>query len=193
MGDEEHRQHLAAALATEADAHRAALAGDWEAARPAFVRAAEHYRASWESAPPASFGRLVGMLKSAVLAGGGADEARYAIAALGDDGADSPTAAYARAIAALASGDDAEAARWAASMRSGSAPFVRVADAIDALAARDRDAYAVAVQAIVRDFEERDAHLTGVPIADTALMLETFAAARGLAAAPQSPLLPALR
>jgi hypothetical protein len=46
------------------------------------------------------------------------------------------------------------------------------------------------VAAIVADFEGRDEHLTGVPIADTALMLERLAGARGLAAHPASALLP---
>ena len=40
------------------------------------------------------------------------------------------------------------------------------------------------------DFAGRDAHLTGVAIADTAVMLEAFAAPRGMAANPPSPLLP---
>jgi hypothetical protein len=44
------------------------------------------------------------------------------------------------------------------------------------------------VDAIVADFEGRDEHLTGVPIADTALMLERLAG--GLASRPASPLLP---
>ena len=44
--------------------------------------------------------------------------------------------------------------------------------------------------AIVRDFEGRDAHLTGVPVADTAMLMEALAAPRGLAAHPASPLMP---
>ena len=76
-------------------------------------------------------------------------------------------------------------------MREGSAAFGRAADAISGLAARDGDAYAAAVRAIVSDFEGRDEHLTGVPVADTALMLERLAEPRGLAAHPASALLPA--
>jgi hypothetical protein len=77
-------------------------------------------------------------------------------------------------------------------MRSaGVEPFVRTADAIDALARGDGAAYAAAEAAIVADFEGREEHLTGVPIADTALMLERFAERRGLAAHPSSALLPA--
>ena len=67
---------------------------------------------------------------------------------------------------------------------------LRARRAIAALAARDGAAYAEALDAIVADFAGRDAHLTGVPIADTAVMLESLAAARGMAARPASPLLP---
>jgi hypothetical protein len=42
----------------------------------------------------------------------------------------------------------------------------------------------------VADFEGREQHLTGVPIADTVLMLERFANARGMASRPVSALLP---
>ncbi|MDQ3849196.1 MAG: hypothetical protein M3296_01080, partial [Actinomycetota bacterium] len=76
-------------------------------------------------------------------------------------------------------------------MRQGSPAFVRAADAIGALADRDADRYARAVADIVVDFEHRDEHLTGVPFADTALMLERLADARDLAWHPASPLLPA--
>ena len=40
------------------------------------------------------------------------------------------------------------------------------------------------------DFEAREEHLTGVPIADTALVLERLAERRRLAAHPRSALLP---
>ena len=76
-------------------------------------------------------------------------------------------------------------------MRAGSAAFGRAADAIEALADGDDEAYAAAARAIVADFEGREEHLTGVPVADTALMLERLAEPRGLAAHPRSALLPA--
>jgi hypothetical protein len=76
-------------------------------------------------------------------------------------------------------------------MRNGSPPFVRAADAIDGLLDHDADRYTAAVAEIVADFEGREEHLTGVPIADTALMLERLAEARGMASQPVSPLLPA--
>jgi hypothetical protein len=181
---------LLEAIAAEGRGHRALLEGDGAAGREAMRAAAGHYRASWEAAPPSALGRLVGMLKATLIAGGGeAEAAAYARAELPGD-AESPTASYVRAIAALVDGDDDEAAAAAARMPAGSPAFARTAAAIGALARRDGAAYAEALDAIVADFAARDAHLTGVPIADTALMLERLAAPRGLACRPQTPLLP---
>ncbi len=194
--DDTHLELLRDAVATEAAGQRALLEG---VATPEALReAAARYRASWEAAPPRSYGRLVGMLKAAVLAGDARADAAYARAQLGAPGdpppaspGDSPTASYAVAIAALVEGDDETARTAASAMRAGSPAFVRAADAVEALAAGDAAAYRAAVAAIVADFEARDEHLTGVPIADTALMLERLAATRGLACRPSSPLLPA--
>jgi hypothetical protein len=181
---------MAAAIERDGDGQRALLDGDRRGAREAFGAAAELYRRSWEAAPPGSYGRLVGMLKSAVLAGGADAPADYVRAALSAEDA-SPTASYARAIAGLIAGDDDGARQSTAGMRTGSEAFGRTARAIDALADRDRDAYTESAQAIVRDFEDRDQHLTGVRIADTALMLERLAEQRGMAAGVKSPVLPA--
>lgn len=140
---------------------------------------------------PGSYGRLVGMLKSAVFAGDAHDAAAYARAAVDTEGESSPTAAYALAIAALVLGDDGEAARHAATMASGpSEAFGRTADAIIAIARGDAAAYTRALDAIVRDFEARSDHLTGVAVADTAALLEIFAGRRGLIGGVQSELLP---
>ncbi|HEV2813155.1 MAG TPA: hypothetical protein VGW10_07895 [Solirubrobacteraceae bacterium] len=190
MDDEQHKVLLAEAVAREAEAHRALLAGDHVRARDELRAASDRYRASWDAAPPDAFGRLVGMVKAAVLAGEATTAARFVRSAVGDEPS-SPTSGYALAIAALVEGDDAVAARAAEAMRAGSEPFQRAADAIAALAAGDGSAYARAVEAIVADFAARESHLTGVPIADTALMLERLAGARGLAAGTTSPLLPA--
>jgi hypothetical protein len=129
------------------------------------------------------------MLKAAVLAGDGADAAAYARSALGGEG-DSPASWYALALAALIVGDDQLAARAAEGMRGGSDAFDRTAEAIAALAARDGGRYAAALEAIVADFEARDEHLTGVPIADTAAVLERLAAERALQTSLESALLP---
>jgi hypothetical protein len=186
---DQHRALQQEALSLEAEGHRALLAHDEVRARDELRAASDRYRASWEAAPPDAFGRLVGMLKAAVLIGEAETAARYVHTALGDD-PPSPTAAYAVAIAALVHGDDDRAAKAAAGMRGGSDAFDRAADAIAALAARDESAYVPALQAIVDDFEGREEHLTGVPIADTALMLERLASARGIVSGVHSPLLP---
>ena len=107
-----------------------------------------------------------------------------------NEGDESATAAYAQTIAAVILGDDEHAKACAARMRAGSEAFVRTADAIAAIAADDRAAYEAEINAIVRDFETRSNHLTGVPIADTALMLQRLAARRGISAAIDSALLP---
>jgi hypothetical protein len=180
---------MLAAIAAEAEGHRALMAGDEDAAVERMRAAADLYRQSWEAAGPRAFGRLIGMLKAAVIAGDATDEAAYVRAAV-DGAGDSPASAYAVAIAALVQGDPVMARAAASDMREGSEAFVRAGNAIEYIATADREKYPAAVQAIVTDFEGRDDHLTGVPIADTALMLERLAAGRGMAAEPLSELLP---
>lgn len=184
-----HKELLQEALAVEARGQRALLDGDAAAGSAALRDAASLYRASWEAAPPASYGRLIGMLKAAVIAGDAREAAEYARGQIPAD-ADSVPSRYAAAIAALALGDAGAACACAEGMRAGSPPFARAAEAIDALAAGEAERYAAAVRAIVADFEGRPEHLTGVPIADTALMLERLAAPRGLACGIRSALLP---
>lgn len=193
-----HRARLEAAVALEAEGQRLLLDGQARAGRAKLKEASRRYQESWDLAPPASYGRLVGMLKAAIIAGEGPREAalvRAALAAPGGAAPDpaslSPPAAYALALAALVQGDDGLAVDAANRMRDGGEAFGRAADAIAALACGDGAAYGAAAGAIVADFAARDEHLTGVPIADTALMLERLAAARGLAAGITSPLLPA--
>jgi hypothetical protein len=185
-----HRSLMRAAIEREADAQHAALAGQSEVSESAFLEAADAYRQSWELAPPGSYGRLVGMLKAAILGGRGAEAARYVQESLADAPAVSPTAAYAAAIATLVLGEDDQARSHAHAMRAGSEAFERAASAIDALASRNQSKYRAAASAIVADFEARQAHLTGVAMADTAAMLERLAASRGMAARLESPLLP---
>ena len=72
------------AIARDGVAQRALFDGDAPAARAAFAQAADLYRRSREAAPAESYGRLVGMLKSAVLDGGGEPEADYVDRALGE-------------------------------------------------------------------------------------------------------------
>jgi hypothetical protein len=190
MDDGEHRDLMMAAIAAEGEAHAALLAGDHDAAHAAYVRAAETYRASWAIAPPKSYGRLVGMLKASVLAGDAASAATEVRSELADDenAAGSPVASYVLAVAALIAGDEAAVAPLADIMEPRGGAFARTATALRALADGDGVAYAAAAAAIEEDFAARDEHLTGVAIADTAIMLEIIAAQRGLAAGLSSPL-----
>jgi hypothetical protein len=188
-----HQELLTAAIERDGVGQRALMEGDGPAAREAFLAAADLYRQSWMEAPPRSYGRLVGMLKAAVLSGDAPlPAAEYARAALAEDSdaGTSPTASYALALAALIVADDGDAGRRAMVMRGGSEAFDRTAAAIEALATGDREGFATAVQEIVHDFEQRPAHLTGIAIADTAVVLERLAASRGMAAGLRSELLP---
>jgi hypothetical protein len=189
MAEEEHRELQAAAVEADAAAQRCLLEGDRAGAEPHLRVAEQRYRESWEAAPPGGYGRLVGMLKAAILRGNAADAAEYALGALAF-GTESPTAAYALALACLAAGDDVAGASAAEQMAKGGEAFERTAAALAALAHGDAAAYATALRAVIADFEARDLHLTVVPIADTALVLERLAEARGLAQRPCSPLLP---
>jgi hypothetical protein len=192
--DGEHKELMVAAIASEGEAHAALLAGDQDAARATYARAVGQYRESWALAPPKSYGRLVGLLKAAVLAGqaeAAATEVRNALH--GDEDADgSPVASYVLAVAAVILGDDDEVAVRAERMEPRGEAFERTATALRALAARDAGAYAAALIAIEADFAARSDHLTGVAIADTAVMLELLADERGMAVRPSSPLVPAI-
>ncbi|MGI8728914.1 MAG: hypothetical protein ACR2LK_02800 [Solirubrobacteraceae bacterium] len=192
--EEEHRQLMMAAIAIEGEAHAALLAGDRDAARAAYGRAVEEYRASWALAPPKSFGRLVGLVKAGVLAGQAEAVATEVRDALRDDenAEGSPFASYALAVAALILGDDEDAVIRATRMEPRGEAFERTAAALKALATRDAGAYASALTAIEADFAARTDHLTRVAIADAAVMLELLAAERSMAVKPQSPLVPAV-
>jgi hypothetical protein len=184
-----HLDLLMEAIAKESQGHSALLAGDTVAAEQQMREASRLYRDSWELAPPGSYGRLVGMLKAAVIAGAAETEAEYVRGQIGDPGESAP-AHYALALAALVLEDDGAALAAAEGMEGASPAFDRTASAIVALSQRDGDRYAEAVASIVEDFEGREEHLTGVAIADTALALDRLAQVRGMACAPASPLMP---
>jgi hypothetical protein len=187
-----HQELLMAAIELEGEAQQRLIDGHLEAAQAEFREVADLYRQSWEAAHARAYGRLVGMLKASVLAGGGTAEAAYARAALADANEDSATANYARAIAALIAGDDEDALARSTLLGEATDAFARAGEAISGLAAHDEARYAAALEVIVRDFEQRSQHLTGVVIADTAVVLETLAARREMAAGIESPVLPAL-
>jgi hypothetical protein len=185
----DHRALQAQAIAADAAAQRCLMAGDPAGAEPHLRLAERRYRESWEAAPPGGYGRLVGMLKAAILRGDAAEAAEYALGALAF-GTESPTASYALALACLAAGDDTAAVAAAHQMAAGGEAFERTAAALGALARADEAGYATALRAVVADFEGRDLHLTGVQIADTAIVLERLAQPRGLAQRRASRLLP---
>jgi hypothetical protein len=176
-------EHLSAALAAEAEAYRALLAG--VDAGPALALARDAYLASHAEAGPRSWGRLLGALKMAILAGDGAEAIARRAAAEARE-ADSPASAYVRALAQVTLG---EAPDVGLMLAEGDA-FARVGRALAALGAGDRAAYAAAVEEIVADFAAREQHLSGVAIADTALVLERLARPRGMAVHPSGPLVP---
>lgn len=159
------------------------------------ARSAERFRESFADAPPGSWGRLIGAVKARVLAGdweGAEADARWALAQAPAE-AESPIGRYAAVLAQLVVGEDAQAHGLAEGLRrEDEGAFLRpVADALGALAAGDAEAYREAVARVLASFEERDAYLEDVPVADTVVVLEALAARRGLAAGLRSPLLPA--
>ena len=176
-------QHLELALAAEREAYRADLDGrpsgeHYRAARDAYV-------ASHAETGPQSWGRLIGALKMAILADDGVEPiARRALAETAS--AQSPAAAYARALAAVAVGEAPEVGPM---IEAGGA-FRQTGEAIAALAGGDGERYRRSLDAIVVDFAARDQHLSGVAVADTAMVLERLAEQRGIAARPSSPLVP---
>jgi hypothetical protein len=164
---------------------RAGEAAGW------FARSAERYRESWTGAPPGSWGRLIGAVKSRILAGDwerAADDARWALEQDPQE-SDSPISAYAATLASLALGDDESAALHSERLRGADFPPA-VASALSALAVGDRNDYEDAVGRVLESFEAREAYLEDTPVADTVLVLEALAGRRGLAVGPRSALLP---
>lgn len=170
IGDGPDVDLLLAALVTEREAQRLLITGDTAAARPLFRAAAATYLASYPLAQPRSWGRLIGAVKAAALAGDPVATAETAADHLGGV-ADSPPSCYLGALCAVVLGDDARALTLTPGMRGGGGAFGRAADGIEAIARGDQPALAAACAEIEADFAARDQHLTGVPIPDTALML----------------------
>ena len=176
-------RHLDAAHAAEADAYRALMAG--APAQELFRRARDAYLASHAETGPSSWGRLLGALKMAILAGDGVDAvARRAVAET--EHAESPASAYVRALALVCLDEVPDVA----AMLDAGGAFERTGRALAALAARDAAAYRGAIAEIVADFEGRDQHLSGVAVADTVLVLERLAEPRHMAARPTTALVP---
>ena len=165
---------------------RSEEAADW------FARAAARYRESFADAPPDSWGRPTGVIKSLVLAGDWPaveDAARWALEA-GAAEAQSPIGRYAAALALLVLGRDSEARPHADAIRTRDDFPGAVGDALAYLAAQDVRGYTEAVEAVLESFETRDEYLEDLPVADTVLVLQALAARRDLAASLTSRLLP---
>lgn len=161
-------------------------AGGW------FDRAARRYRESYELAPPGSWGRPIGAIKSRILAGdwpGAEEEARWALAE-GAAETDSAIGRYAGALALLTLGRDEEARPVADSLRERDDFPHDVADALATLAAEDVLGYTYAVESVLESFEQRDEYLEDMPVADTVIVLQGLASRREMAAELASNLLP---
>ena len=169
------------------------MAGRDDEARAWLDLAARRYRESFADAPPGSWGRPIGALKSRMLAGdaaGAEDEARWALAAGAAD-AESPIGRYAACLALLTLGRDEDARAHADAIRTRDDFPAAVGDALAMLAARtDQIGYVEAVEAVLESFEQRDEYLEDVAVADTVLVLQALAERRDLAADLSSPLLP---
>ena len=155
-------------------------------------RAAERYRESWDAgAPPDAWGRPIAALKALLLAGDDASAAaRWALDA-GAAGAESPNGRYAGTLALLVLGDDVEARALGSTLRGLDDFPEAVADALVTVASADRAGYLLAVEDVLESFERRQEFLEAVPVADTVLVLQRLAAARGCAVdLPASRLLP---
>lgn len=158
-----------------------------------FHRAADRYRESFTDAPPGSWGRPIGAMKSLLLAGdwpAAEDAARWALEAGAPD-AEGPIGRYAAALALLVLGDDEEARVHANAVRTRDDFPEAVGDALAYLAAQDVVGYAEAAEEVLESFETREEYLEDLPVADTMLVLQALARRRGLAAELSSPLLPA--
>ena len=161
-------------------------AADWLAC------AADRYRESFDHAPPGSWGRPIGMIKSRVLAGdwpAAEEEARFTLEH-GAEEAESPIGRYAACLALLVLDRDAEARAFADQLRTEDGFPHDVGDALATIAAGDRVGYVEAVESVLESFETRDAYLEDVPVADTVIVLQALAARRDLAAELESRLLP---
>jgi hypothetical protein len=190
--DERQRQLTRMGNAAWAAGLSLLMLGRREGGRAWLVRAAERYRQSWLDAPPGSWGRPIGAMKSRLIAGdleGARADARWALQA-GAAESESPIGRYAAALAHLVRGEDAEAGGLAATLQ-GRDDFPQVVvDAIAGLSARDASGYESAIRALLADFEARDEFLEDIPVADTVLALQALAGERRLEMDLSSALLP---
>jgi hypothetical protein len=168
------------------------MAGDTEEGREWFARAVERYRESYELAPPGSWGRPIAILKARILSGeweGAESDAAWTLEQGAGD-AESPIGLYAAILALLVLGRDQEARVLAGVLRTHEDFPGPVADALASVAAEDTLGYTDAIEAVLESFETREDYLEDLPVADTVVVLQAFAARREMAAELNSPLLP---
>jgi hypothetical protein len=156
------------------------------------VRAADTYRESWTNAPPGSWGRPIGAMKSRLIAGdlaGARADASWALDA-GAATSESPIGRYAAALAQLVLGEDEGPAALAGTLAGADAIPPAVPDSLVGLAERNAHAYEMAIRALVADFEARPEFLEDIRVADTVLAFQVLAVERGIAPRLSSPQLP---
>ena len=204
----EHERRLAVAVGPDEreDLRLASIAGaSWAAglaalmlgrddeARDRLLRAAGEYETSWRAAPAGSWGRPIAMIRCRLMAGDHEGARAGASAAVADGVLDAPgpIGGYCAALALLALGRDEDAGNVAGRVADEGLQPASVADALGTIARADGAAYVAARLAVLRSFEERDAFLEDVRVADTVLVLDALALERGLELPPlPSPLLP---
>jgi hypothetical protein len=168
------------------------MQGRLDEAADRFRMAAERYRESFADAPPGSWGRPIGAMKSLVLAGDwpAAEDAACWTLDAGVAGAETPIGRYAGCLALLILGRDEDARPVAALLRGREDFPGDVADALAAISAAEGVSYVDAVASVLASFETRDEYLEDIPVADTVIVLQALAERRGIAAELSSPLLP---
>ena len=171
----------------------ALMLGEHDEAASLLRQAASEYATSWQAAPPGAWGRPIAVLRCRLIAGDtdGAQRDAEAALAAGAVEAAGPIGGYCAALALLTVGWDGKAGAVAGRLAEEGLDPAAVAHALVALASRDESALETARGAVLRSFEERDAFLEDVPVADTVLVLDALSRARGIDVAPlESPLLP---
>ena len=169
------------------------MLGDAGSGRDWLRRAADEYATSWRAAPPGSWGRPIAMIRCRLMADDREGAYTDASAALEAGAADAtgPIGGYCAALALLTLARDDAALAVATRIATEGLEPAAVAEALVALAAPDDSAFVEAREAVLRSFEERDAFLEDVRVADTILVLDTLARARGIEPPRlSSPLLP---
>jgi len=190
--DERQRQLTRMGNAAWAAGLSMLMLGRQEEGNAWLLRAADRYRESWPDAPPGSWGRPIGAMKSRLIAcdlEGARDDARWALEA-GAAESESPIGRYAAVLAHLVLGADEPAAELAATLQGRDDFPSTVAESVAELAAGDPLGYETAIHTLVEDFEGRTEYLEEIPVADTVLALQVLAAERGLGVSLASPLLP---